>query len=395
MSGARLRQLSWLTLAVIGAGLWFVGPASQSLRIRDICRTKASCAPYQLDTAGAAALTSHGISLTAYATTTVVLLGGLSVIWYGLGGLIMWRKPWDRGAVLAAFFLVAFPLLEVTTWIPSAPPLVKNLPPAVGITVLCLFCVLFPDGRFSPRWARWLIPLMVLAGAAVVLPTILRAVVLGAVLAGVLGSQVSRFRSISSWGQRQQTKWALLGVVAAMTGFVGLALGLVVLPVQQTDHGGLFTSFANSTGLAVASSAIPITIAIAVLRYHLWDINRVISLTLVYTSLTAILGAVYVVGVVGLQRLFELFAGNGSSIAIAISTLVIAALFGPLRRRIQIGIDRRFYRAKYDAARTLAAFGDRLRHEVDLAHLCGDLTVVVHETFSPEHVTLWLNGDGS
>lgn len=106
------------------------------------------------------------------------------------------------------------------------------------------------------------------------------------------------------------------------------------------------------------------------------------------------LGGIYIGGVIGFQALFRLFVGNGSAPAIALSTLAIVALFGPLRRRIQVGIDRRFYRGKYDAARTLSEFGERLRDQVDLAHLSGDLASVVQHTSHPQHVSLWLRDAG-
>jgi hypothetical protein len=200
--------------------------------------------------------------------------------------------------------------------------------------------LLFPDGNFAPSWTRWLIPLAVLGAISAFLPTGVRVFVLLVVLCAVVAAQVSRFRSVSSWAQREQTKWALFGVAAAIAGFAAIALGLVLLPAAQTGHRGLFTSFANSTGLALASSAIPITIGIAVLRYHLWDINRIISLTLVYTTLTVILGALYIGGVIGLQRLFQVFAHNSSSVAIALSTLATAALFGPLTKTADSNRDR-------------------------------------------------------
>jgi hypothetical protein len=335
-------------------------------------------------------LTSNGISLTVYAVLTVVVLGALSIIWYGLAGLIMWRRPADRGAVISAYFLVLFPLLEVSTWIPSAPSMLQSFLPAVGVAVLFIFCLLFPDGYFAPRWTVWLVPLCILGGMSAFLPSALHALVFVVVLAGILAAQVSRYRLVSSWSQRQQTKWALFGLVAAIGGFVAIAVGLVLLPAGQRGHGSLFFSFASSTGLALASSAIPITIGIAVLRYRLWDINRIISLALVYTSLTVILGAIYIGGVIGLQALLQVFAGNTPRVAIALSTLAIAALFGPLRRRIQTQIDRRFYRRKYDAVRTLAAYGEHLRDETDLDQFRHDLTAVVRETFQPEYVSLWL-----
>src|SRR5947209_1783744 len=137
--------------------------------------------------------------------------------------------------------------------------------------------------------------------------------------------------------------------------------------------------------------AVPLSLAIAILRYRLWDVDVLINKTLVYGLLTGMLGAVYAGCIVGLQALLRGLFNQTSDVAIVISTLVIAALFQPLRKLIQAGIDRRFYRSRYDAARTLAAFSATLRNEVDLSQLSEDLVTVVQETMQPAHISLWLH----
>jgi hypothetical protein len=136
--------------------------------------------------------------------------------------------------------------------------------------------------------------------------------------------------------------------------------------------------------------AIPIAIGIAILRYRLYDIDILINRTLVYGALTVTLVALYFVGIVVLQRVFVLLTGQQSTLAVVASTLLIAALFSPLRRRIQSFIDRSFYRRKYDAAKTLEGFSMKLRHETDLNALSDDLVGVIRETMQPAHVSLWL-----
>jgi hypothetical protein len=136
--------------------------------------------------------------------------------------------------------------------------------------------------------------------------------------------------------------------------------------------------------------AIPIAIGIAILRYRLYDIDRIINRTLVYGALSATLVALYFGGIVMLQRVFVLLTGQQSTLAVVASTLLIAALFTPLRRLIQGFIDRRFYRSKYDARKTLEAFSAQLRNETDLEALSDDLVGVVRETMQPAHVSLWL-----
>jgi hypothetical protein len=139
--------------------------------------------------------------------------------------------------------------------------------------------------------------------------------------------------------------------------------------------------------------SIPIFIGIAVLRSRLFDIDVIINRTLVYGSLTATLAMVYFGGIVVLQRLFVVLTGQQSTLAVVASTLVIAALFNPLRRRFQSFIDHRFYRRKYDARKTLEAFSAKLRDETDLDTLSDDLVGVVRETMQPAHVSLWLRPD--
>jgi len=136
-----------------------------------------------------------------------------------------------------------------------------------------------------------------------------------------------------------------------------------------------------------------VAVGVAILRHRLYDIDLIINRALVYGSLTVLLALVYVGGVVGLQAALRSLTGQESTLAVVASTLVIAALFNPLRRRVQAFVDRRFYRRKYDAARTLAAFNARLREETALDTLSDDVVRVASATVQPEHVSLWIRPD--
>jgi hypothetical protein len=195
-------------------------------------------------------------------------------------------------------------------------------------------------------------------------------------------SLVVRFRRARG-DVRQQIKW--FASAAALT--------LVwILLFGQASLRGLPGVIVALSGLLVIAS-IPIATGIAILRYRLYDIDLIINRTLVYGSLTVTLVALYFGGIAVLQRAFVLLTGQQSTLAVVASTLLIAALFTPLRRRIQGFIDRRFYRRKYDAAKTLEAFSTKLRDETDLEALNNDLVGVVRETMQPAHVTLWLRPD--
>jgi hypothetical protein len=184
--------------------------------------------------------------------------------------------------------------------------------------------------------------------------------------------------------ERQQIKWlAFAGAVAAIGGPLTYVGGPEVLSIWWVQRVGLAL-------IVIGFAGVPIAMSVAILKYRLYDIDFLINRTLVYGVLTAILVAVYVGGIVVLQRIFVFLTGQQSTLAVVASTLLIAALFSSLRRRIQGFIDRRFYRSRYDARKTLEAFSTTLRDETDLEALNNELVGVVKETMQPAHVSLWL-----
>jgi hypothetical protein len=221
----------------------------------------------------------------------------------------------------------------------------------------------------SPEKVGGAITAMVVAAVLVVFA----AIVLSAL------SLVVRYRRAGGV-ERQQLKWFALAAVLAAAYLVGELLSL------DRQLGGTLWALLDVT----TSMAVYVAIGVAIMRYRLYNIDLILNRALVYGPLTATLALLYVGGVVGLQAVFRAITGQESTLAVVASTLVIAALFGPLRRQVQAFVDRRFYRRKYDAAKTIAAFNSRLREETDLDALCGDLVGVVGASVQPEQVSLWL-----
>jgi hypothetical protein len=295
--------------------------------------------------------------------------------------------------------------------------------PTVGLLAIYLV-LLFPDGNLPSR--RWR-PLAWFSGAVIVLASVSSGLTPGPIaelggvrnpfglegqpwvenavnavlvlfLVCIIASVVSlilRYRR-SRGEERQQIKWFAYAASFVGLGFVSaMASGLVAFVFAPETWEGT----ANSAPLwfdllfsvvLLSFGGVPVAVGIAVLRYRLYDIDLLINRTLVYGPLTAMLALVYFCGVVGLQAALRSLTGQESTLAVVASTLVIAALFNPLRRRVQGLVDRRFYRRKYDAAKTLAAFSARLRDETDLDTLANDLVEVARGTVQPAHVSLWL-----
>ena len=195
-------------------------------------------------------------------------------------------------------------------------------------------------------------------------------------------------RLIRSKGiERQQVEWFAFAV-----GMLAISTTLAYVVSEAMDV--LWLGWISSVLVIVSMVSLPVAMSIAILRYRLYQIDSLINRTLVYGSLTAVLALVYFCTIVVLQRVLVVLTGQESTLAVVASTLLIAALFSPLRRRIQGFIDRRFYRGKYDARKTLEAFSAQLRNETDLDALSDELVSVVRETMQPEHASLWLRLPG-
>jgi hypothetical protein len=352
-------------------------------------------------------LVQIGLSTGFYAGYNLAVGAIFAMACYATATIIFLRRSTEPIALLAVATLVLFG----ATWSGATDsagmlgPILGRLSSflsLLGDATLLLFFYLFPNGRFVPRWTRWAaITAVAYAVAVTLFPNLPISsghrlywpALLGLLFSGVF-AQVYRYWRYSSIMERQQTKWVVFGLFMAVT---GTAATILFARVFSSMEPGTLGDLVVTAALIGFMLLIPLSFTIAMLRYHLWDIDLLINRTLVYGTLTGVLALVYFGGVAGSEAIFRTLTGleEQPELATVASTLVIAALFNPLRRRIQSFIDRRFYRRKYDARKTLETFSATLRDETDLEALNDDLVGVVAETMQPAHVSLWLRPDSA
>ena len=303
----------------------------------------------------------------------------------------------------------SLPMADVVSWVAAwiwAPGLV------LFMTIALL---LFPDGRYlSPRWrlvgaaaigamVLMTVPVAVLdwplrgaaliqetdaaSGAPIDLPFAIQLVGLGIVAAAAvasLASLVLRWRRAQGI-ERAQLKWLAFAVSVEIPVLFGITFLPLLFPMLSDIDPRL-----GAMVTLVTTPLIPVAIGIAILRYRLYDIDRIISRTVSYAVMTLTLAVVFIGVVLGLTAVFESFTG-GNTVAVAASTLIVAALFQPLRRRVKDRVDRRFDRARYDGQRTADAFAGLMRDETDLGAVAADLTSVIDQVLAPRDTTLWIN----
>jgi hypothetical protein len=384
--------------------------------------------------------TGHGrvapLARVALLTLTISLVAIGAALLFGGGdsGRVMWGLPGVTGVWALGFSVAGYPITRrdpanpvgwclMVAGVAAGMSLVGfglGVPDAadgggdpasrlvgawvVSVGALSSAVVLFPSGSPPSRW--WWVQLGVLWGSGVLayfgepyeasvgfvgLPGWLDPIAAPVKNVFQLSLIAGLFSLLVRWRRsgpvvRLQLKWVVYGV--ALVGMTAL--------VVETGIANLAPAWylPGTVVLSIVILAVPVAMGVAMLRYRLFDIDAVINRTLVYGTLTAVLALVYLCGVIGLQYAFRALTGQETQLAVVASTLVIAALFTPLRRRIQSFIDRRFYRRKYDARRTLEAFSGKLRGVSDLDGLNGELLAVVRETVQPEHASLWLREPG-
>jgi hypothetical protein len=394
-----LARSVWVAVSVLAVGL-FVASLPSYFAYLHVVSAANNGGPQQLAPGDVATLQGLGLSLDFYAWLNIGLIVIILLVYVLVGVVLFWRKSDDRVALLASLSLVLFPV-AFNTQVMATLPAVWLLPTKcielLGDVCIGLLFSLFPSGRFVPRWSPWLIAVWsvywtinIFFPDTPINTSWLFLLFPGSVIS-LIALQIYRYRRVSTPMQRQQTKWVVVGIACAFGPLViVLPLEYTLLPQSSTSP-LVFTLIQWPFDLLLL--LFPLSLGFAVLHYRLWDIDVLVNRTLVYGSLTILLGLIYVGLVFGFQGVLRGLIGQTSDVAMVVSTLAIAVLFHPLRRRIQRVIDRRFYRRRYDAARTLAAFSTTLLHDMDLATLREHLMAVAQETMQPTHVSLWLCED--
>ncbi len=406
-------HLGWSIAILIYAALFVSSVPALFAVVHQPCSTSGvGCIPAQLSLADFRALGGPGPTFNAYVVFALVTVVTTSLMWAGVGVLIAWRRWGDPMALFVSLALITNAPVTITfgatptiafgaahpIYVPEVLALSGPVISVLGIAVTelfyptsAIFLLTFPTGRFAPRWSALIVLLwialdvlfFVRAPVVIFLPCLFAATGSEAII------QVYRYAWRYTPVQRQQTKW-VVGPLAFVS--LPLYIGYTVAPVfwPSLNASGSAYRLADIAVLMLTTTPIPLGVGVAILRHRLYDIDVIIRRTLIYGTLTALLAIIYFASVVGLQALAQALTGARSlpPSAVVASTLLIAALFDPLRRRIQLLIDRRFYRGKYDAERTLAAFRAALRTETNLEQLRAQLLAVVEETMHPAHA--WL-----
>lgn len=405
----RLARLGWVVISLLILSLYFLAIPTRMQIVQSSSDWRT--------------LSQIGFSIQGFA----VLLAALDFLFilahYAIAAFIFIRRRRDWLALTVALAMVTngslVPLMTVFSHQTLSPgwSFILHCVIYFGLVSSMLLLYLFPTGRFVPAgtvilaaiWAVIGLPAVFAPKASISLaswPVQVQVVVLVIFAVAGVFAQIYRYLTVSNPLQRQQAKWAAFGLSAAALGPFAYFLPFVILPELNQEivpnilfqrMGGSFfalsqlTQLFNSVIFNLLTLIFPVSFAIAILRYRLWDIDLLVNRALVYGVLSAIILILYLSIVLILELFLRNLTGeNQSDLATVASTLAIALAFAPLRRRVQRWVDMRFYRRKYNTARTIEHFSQELRDEVELGMLCERLHQVVDYTMRPEHISLWL-----
>ena len=391
-----LARVVWFILVVLALLVLIFSLPVYIAPLSNVC-SGIACGNGQLTPQILGTIRNLGFSIGEYVTINVVLAFVQAFVWFAVGGVLFWRKSNDWMALLVALMMVLLGTSVALNTVAGSFSLWQFPSRLIGFLsylLLILVILLFPNGRFVPRWTWLLIIVFIpVEGLYNFFPNsplnnaIWSNLIWIGIVISIITTQIYRYIKVSNLVQRQQTKWVVFAIIIGLLVEAVFTLVAVFFPLIA-QSGSLYWLLYNSLS-SYSLLLIPISLFIAILRYRLWDIDNLINRTLVYGTLTFLLALVYFGLIFALQYLLRGVISQTNDVAIVISTLTIYALFQPLRSRIQSIIDRRFYRRKYDTAKTLEVFGLTLRNEVELSKLSEQLLQVVQETMQPAHVSLW------
>ena len=399
-------RVLWLALSAIAILLWVLGSRELLGAATQSCQ-QTICDPLIFTAEDLDILKNYYPALFPLSKVFSFLIVAYSWVFFIVAGLIFWRRSDDWIALLVSFTLIYMGAILFTSSddallgaYPQTRPLIV-LFDVLGLTAWIALLYLFPDGKFLPR--RLVLPVTALTAISITLdlsapPEVASMrggpinLALFTILIGLgLLAQVHRFRRYSTPQQKQQTKWVLFGIFGVLLGVIVWSGTVVLLPPDQPSQARSTLMFLVMPAVMVLMGSFPVSLGFSILQYRLWNIDILIRRTLIYGALVVLLALVYFGSVLVLQNLLFAISGQErSSLAVVVSTLAIAALFTPLRNRIQKSVDRRFYRRRYDAAQTLTTFNARTREHVDLDKLSQSLLETVDETLQPQVTSLWI-----
>jgi hypothetical protein len=400
-----LARVAWFVFVLLGLAVFVASLPAYIAQLQSVCGGTA-CANGQLTPQIVKTLSNLMLSMDSYVTIRIAFTFVSALVWFMIGGVLFWRRSNDWMALIVSLMLVLQGTSTTLTTVAgshSAWQFPAQFLDFFAYVILIFVILLFPNGRFVPRWT-WLLMIVIIPEVGfynffrnlalnndIWFILLLNLIWIGFVIS-IMVTQIYRYIRVSNLVQRQQTKWVIFAItIVLVVEVVFTTPSLFFHSLTQADS--LYWLVTNTISSFVLL-LLPLALGIAILRYRLWDIDIIINRTLVYGTLTFLLALVYFGLIFALQFLLRGVLSQTNDVVIVVSTLLIAALFQPLRKRIQRIIDRRFYRRKYDAAKTLEAFSVTLRNEVDLDQLREQLIAVVQETMQPAHVSLWLRKPG-
>jgi hypothetical protein len=349
-----IARVAWVAVAALAMGLFVAGLPAEFAHYHNPCGSPGCGGPWQLDPDEVIALERLGLSVGFYALYNVAIEVVQMLGFFGIGAFLFWKKSDALMVLFTSLMLVSFGVIGFANNTlyalgNSHPELWLPIRFMIDLAIISFFVsfYLFPDGRFVPRWTRVLVVVLVVYETLYALFDLLPHLLAGVLLLGQLGTlvfaQIYRYVRVSGPVERQQTKWVVFGLTAAIAIYVGTALvGLAFPELRQPGVPGMLYTLGSRTFLNVSLLFIPLSIAIAILHHRLWDIDLIIKRSLVYGSLSAVLAAVFAItDTLVLPTLVKSMLGEDDpTLNAVISAVIIAVLFEPLRRRIKAGVNK-------------------------------------------------------